>query len=146
MIYTMSDLFQMMQGSKAASEDTDLYAVARHLEANRKTGKIVQYIILICVLVAIFEKSFWPLAIGICLCAITFYVLISSSMRRVEKETGISIYLQSILSRRYKSDPEYAAKVDAVFQNGLVPLAPYKTNPVMDDGHQDGPHGNSSEE
>ena len=133
----MNNLFQMMQDSKKASEDTDLYVVARHLEANRKTGKIAQYIIFISVLVAIFEESFWPLVIGGVLCAATFYFLISSSMRRVEKETGIPIYLQSLLSRRYKSDPQYAAKVDAVFQNGLVPLAPFKTNIVKNEGDHD---------
>lgn len=94
------------------------YAVAMHLEANSKTGKLAMYITIAAVLISIYESNFWPLSAAVVLCIAIYFYLIQSCMRLVEQQTGMPQDLQAYYSRLYKTDAHFAKEVDEIHQRG----------------------------
>jgi hypothetical protein len=104
------------------------YAVAMHLEANRKVGKISRIAMIVAVLIAVLLKSFWPLVAGIIFCVLAYFYLINSCVSFVEKHTGLSQELQATFSQHYKIDPQFAKDVDEFHRSGMVAAAYLKNN------------------
>lgn len=94
------------------------YAVAMHLEANRKVGKLARIVTIVAILVAIIASSFWPLAIAVAICVAIYYSIIMSCLRFVERETGMPEEMQAYFSRRYKTDAQFAKEVDELHERG----------------------------
>ena len=92
-------------------------AVAMHLEANERFGKISATIITVAVIVSIFTESFWPVAIGVVVSFLVSYFIRQSCFRYLERSTGMPTSIQSHFLLRYKSDKEFAARVDAMHKN-----------------------------
>ena len=92
-------------------------AAAMHLEANERFGKISATIITVAVIVSIFKESFWPVAIGVVVSFLVSYFIRQSCFRYLERSTGMPTSIQSHFLLRYKSDKEFAARVDAMHKN-----------------------------
>lgn len=92
-------------------------AVAMHLEANEKFGKASSSIIIVAIIVSIFNESFWPIAIGVVISFFVSYFIRHSCFRYLERTTGMPRDVQSSFLLRYKSDKEFATKVDAMHKN-----------------------------
>lgn len=88
------------------------YAVAMHLEANAKVGRIVWIVIVITIVTAILMRSFWPLIAGLVLCIALYFYIINSCIRYVQRKTGMADHVQSYFSRLYKTDSQFAEEVD----------------------------------
>ena len=94
------------------------YAVAMHLEANRKVGKSARVVTVLAIIIAIYTSSFWPLAIGLLLCVAIYFYVIQSCVRYVKQQTGIPEEMQAFFSRRYKTDVQFARGVDELHKEG----------------------------
>ena len=92
-------------------------AAAMHLEANERFGKISVSIIIVAIIVSIFKGSFWPIAIGVVISFFISYFIRHSCFRYLERATGMPRDIQSYFLRRYKSDREFATKVDAMHKD-----------------------------
>lgn len=106
-----------------SSEDEKLemaarYAVAMHLEANRKVGRAARVVTILAVITAIYASSFWPLAIGVLLCVAIYFYVIQSCVRYVNQQTGMPEDIQAFFSRRYKTDVQFAREVDELHKGG----------------------------
>lgn len=100
------------------------YAVAMHLEANRKVGRLARIVTVLAVIIAIYSSSFWPIAIALVLCVAIYFYIILSCVRYVERQIGMPEDMQAIFSRRYKTDVQFAQEVDELHKGGSI-LAHY---------------------
>lgn len=89
-------------------------AAAMHLEANEKFGKISAGIIIASIIISIFKGSFWPIATGVVISFFVSYFIRHSCFRHLERTTGMPRDAQTYFMLRYKSDKEFAAKVDVI--------------------------------
>ena len=94
------------------------YAVAMHLEAYRKVGKLARIVTIVAILAAIYASSFWPLAIAVVICIAIYFFVIQSCLRFVERQTGMPQEIQAHFSNQYKSDALFAREVDELHQKG----------------------------
>ena len=88
------------------------YAVAMHLEANRKIGKIARWLTVVGVITCIYFHSLWPLAVAFGASIAAYFFIIQSCVRYVERTTGMPPDAQALFSRQYKTDRAFARKVD----------------------------------
>lgn len=89
-------------------------AAVMHLEANQKFGNISAGIIIASIIISIFQGSFWPIVIGVVISFSVSYFIRQSCFRYVERSMGMPRDIQFHFWLRYKSDKEFAAKVDAM--------------------------------
>lgn len=95
------------------------YAVVMHLEANRKVGRIAKVIIIVAILISIYARIYWPLAIAAALCLAVYLYVIFSCLNFVERKTGMPHDMQAFYSRLYKSDAQFAKEVDEQHESSL---------------------------
>lgn len=88
------------------------YAVAMHLEANAKVGRIAWIVIVLTIATAVLMRSFWPIITGIALCVALYFYIINSCVRYVKRKTGMPDQVQGYFSRLYKTDSQFAVEVD----------------------------------
>jgi hypothetical protein len=88
------------------------YAVAMHLQANAKAGRAVRWFTVAAVVMAVYLHSLWPLAAGAILAVATYFFIINSCLRFVQSKIGMPSEIQAVFSRRYKTDVEFAQRVD----------------------------------
>ena len=101
-------------------ETASRYAVAMHLEANRKVGTLALVVTIVAILVAIYARSFWPMAIAVVICIAIYFFVIQSCLRFVERQTGMPQELQAYFSNRYKTDALFAKEVDELHKRGSI--------------------------
>lgn len=89
-------------------------AAAMHLEANQKFGNMSAGIVIASIIISIFQGSFWPIVIGVVISFVVSYFIRNSCFRYLERTTGMPRDTQIYFMLRYKSDKEFAAKVDAM--------------------------------
>ncbi len=95
------------------------YAVVMHLEANRKVGRIAKVIIIVAILISIYARIYWPLAIAAALWLAVYLYVIFSCLNFVERKTGMPHDMQAFYSRLYKSDAQFAKEVDEQHESSL---------------------------
>lgn len=95
------------------------YAVVMHLEANRRSGRIAMVVFIIAICISVYSSSFWPLFIALIVYISAHLYLIFSCLRFVENKTGMSRDAQAYYSRLYKTDEQFAKKVDEQNESAL---------------------------
>ena len=89
-------------------------AAAMHLEANQKFGNVSAGIIIASIVISIFQGSFWPIVTGVVISFLVSYFIRHSCFRYLERTAGMPRDAQIYFMLRYKSDKEFAAKVDSM--------------------------------
>ena len=107
------------QNREENTEDLSHYVVSMHLEANKKIGKLAKIIMAIGILLAIYVRGYWPLLIAVLLSAAEYFYLLHACLRLVKRNTGMSIEAQAHLSRRYKTDPQFAEEINAYYRKNF---------------------------
>lgn len=88
-------------------------AAVMHLEASEKYGRLSLVIIVVAVIASIIEESYWPAVVGTAISFAASYFIRNSCIRYLEQTTGMPMGVQLYFWRQYKSDKEFASKVDA---------------------------------
>jgi len=88
------------------------YAVAMHLHANKKIGRVWFSISVFGIAAAVIFQSLWFIAAAIALGVVSYFLVIQSCFRFVTRQTGMPADVQAAFSRRYKTDPVFARDVD----------------------------------
>jgi hypothetical protein len=96
-------------------EETKVKACAvigAHEIYNSKFGATSAGIIIASIVMALFQKSFWPFAIGVVVSFVVSYFIRLSCYRRVERATGLPRFAQDQVLALYKRDNQFAAGID----------------------------------
>ncbi|SRR5216684_610994 len=88
------------------------YAVAMHLHANRKVGRAGLVILGLAIAAAVYFHSLWFLAGGLAIWVATYFIVIQSCVRFVNRSIGMPSSTQAFFSELYKTDPNFARDVD----------------------------------
>lgn len=86
-----------------------------HLHANRKVGRAAAVFFGLAIVAALVWESYWYFLAALALTVVTYFVVIESCVRFVNRTTGMPPDIQASFSKQYKSDPEFARQVDIAF-------------------------------
>ena len=97
------------------------YAVAMHLQANRRVGILARWLSVGAIVAAIALHSLWPLALAVGVAIVSYLVIIQSCVRVVEQAIGMPPDVKAACSRMYKTDAEFARNVDSLAPSNVRP-------------------------
>jgi len=83
-----------------------------HLHANRKVGRAGIVIVGLAIAAAAYFRSLWFIAGGLALWVATYFIVIQSCVRFVNRSIGMPSNTQAFFSELYKTDPNFARDVD----------------------------------